>query len=355
MRIYKIIITTLLLLQISTVPSNGCTSAVVGATMSKSGRPMLWKHRDTGTEHNFIDRVANPGNLTYVALFNGGDSLRREAWMGMNEAGFAIMNTASYNLMPDTATYKDREGEVMRMALERCRTLADFTNLLDTLPRPMGVQANFGVIDATGAGGYFETDDYSYTPFMLDEDTGMIIRTNYSMTGNDSTGMGYIRYENACHLLNPDSPDTRLSPADFTEKASRSFYHSLADIDFLADTAYHYAVDQDFIPRKLSSASIVIEGGTLPSDYIMWTVLGYPPVSSVVPVTIDNVPDCVLPTEPGLRAKACNEAIERKRKVFDIRRGNGPRYVNLDYIRRISAEKRDESMRTYNTYGKSSL
>ena len=45
-----------------------------------------------------------------MALFNGGDSLLREAWVGVNEAGFAVMNTASYNLAPDTALVRDREG-----------------------------------------------------------------------------------------------------------------------------------------------------------------------------------------------------------------------------------------------------
>lgn len=84
-----------------------------------------------------------------MALYNGGDSLLAEAWMGLNDAGFAIMNTASYNLAPDTASVKDREGIVMRLALERCRTLDDFETLLDTLPRPLGVQANFGVLDAS--------------------------------------------------------------------------------------------------------------------------------------------------------------------------------------------------------------
>ncbi len=326
---------------------DACTSAVVGASRSKNGHAMLWKHRDTGTEHNFIDRISKPGHLTYIALFNGGDSLRNDAWMGMNEAGFAIMNTASYNLMPDTASYKDREGEVMRMALERCITIDDFKNLLDTLPKPMGVQANFGVIDATGNGGYFETDDYSYTPFLLNDSTDLIVRTNFSFTGNDSTGMGYIRYNNACHLIENHTDGYLLSTADFTENLSRSFYHSLLNKDFLSDPSIKYAIDQDFIPRLSSSASIVIESGNSPADYVMWTVLGYPPVSSVVPVRINDVPDSVLPTEPGLRAKACNEAIRLKRLAFDIRRGSGKRYVNLDFIRKIEKEKRAESAAAY--------
>lgn len=330
--------------------SKSCTSAIVGPGLSKNSHAMLWKHRDTGTEHNFIDRVSGNGHLSYIALFNGGDSLRREAWMGMNEAGFAIMNTASYNLMPDTATFKDQEGEVMRMALERCRTIKDFTNLLDTLPKPMGVQANFGVIDMTGAGGYFETDDYKYTPFLLNDSADLIIRTNFSFTGNDEDGMGYIRYNTATKLLSEIIVDKKLCPADFTENLSRSFYHSLYGKDIAADTSFHYIVDQDFIPRKISSASIVIESDSTPEGYVMWTVLGYPPVSNVVPATIDFVPECLLPIEDGLRAKACNEAIERKRQVFDIKRGSGPKYVNMDYVREQNELQRKKSMETYDNF-----
>ena len=71
--------------------TQACTSMIVGARASANGRPLLWKHRDTGTEHNFVDTVCRPGQYKYVALFNGGDSLRSEAWMGLNDTGFGIM------------------------------------------------------------------------------------------------------------------------------------------------------------------------------------------------------------------------------------------------------------------------
>ena len=35
----------------------------------------------------------------------------------MNDAGFAIMNTASYNLKNDTVSVMDKEGAVMAIAL----------------------------------------------------------------------------------------------------------------------------------------------------------------------------------------------------------------------------------------------
>jgi hypothetical protein len=345
----KLIIPALLLL---TSPVFACTSMIIGSKASANGRPMLWKHRDTGAEDNFVERVAHDGTLTYVALFNGGDSLLSEAWMGVNEAGFAIMNTASYNLAPDTAKIKDREGLVMSRALQVCHSIDDFKNLLDTLPKPLGVQANFGVIDALGNGAYFETNDYTYTPFYLsDTDNDVLVRTNYSVSGNDSTGMGYIRYDNACHILADRISDGGFIPQDFTERASRSFYHSLLNKDMLADSTAHWAVDQDFIPRRISSASIVIEGVKLSentSDATMWTTIGYPPLSHVQKVTINNVPDGLRPLQPGYKSADCNEVISRKRKAFSINRGNGQHYVNLDYIRSQEPQQRLLSIKAYN-------
>ncbi len=64
---------------------------------------MLWKHRDTSQEANFVERsAATDSTFAYVALYNAGDSTLAEAWTGMNSRGFAIMNTASYNLAHTT-------------------------------------------------------------------------------------------------------------------------------------------------------------------------------------------------------------------------------------------------------------
>ncbi len=44
--------------------------------------------------NNFLYRVEQPGKIGFVGLFNGADELNLdEAWMGMNDAGFVILNT----------------------------------------------------------------------------------------------------------------------------------------------------------------------------------------------------------------------------------------------------------------------
>ncbi len=346
--------TTILLFLAAIVPAEACTSMIVSARASTSGRPLLWKHRDTGADNNFLQRVeAVDGHQGYVALFNAGDSLLAEAWMGMNDSGFAIMNTASYNLAPDTAKLKDCEALVMTKALQKCTTVDDFELLLSTLPKPMGVQTNFGVIDAHGGAAYFETDDWKWTRFDVDEQPeGVMIRTNHSMTGVEGEGSGYIRYVTTERLTRDAVRDRCVTPELLTEVLSRSFYHSLLDCDFLAE-GKRYAVNQDFIPRDISTSSIVVEGvveGQSPSEIRMWAVLGYPPCASVEHVTLTEIPDACLPHGPEMRSPACDEAMRLRETTFPFTGGSGKKYIDFDVLRLINDEMYRRSLEIYSRF-----
>lgn len=326
------IIALIVSLIVSAAEIFACTSAIVGRGASELGRPLLWKHRDTGFENNFVARVdaQNPSEYDFIALFNAEDSTLSEAWIGLNREGFAVMNTASYNLAPDTAAYKDREGVLMAQALRRCRSLADFEMMLDTLPRPMGVQANFGAIDAFGNGAYYETCDTGYVKYPLVDDE-VLIRTNYSYSGTTDAGFGYIREQNAKCLLAPYIANRSVSPEVFTEILSRSFYHSLLDKDY-AKSNEKWIVDQDFIPRRSSSASVVVEGvevGESPRLAIMWTAIGYPPCSYVLPVMVDSVPEELQPNPNTWHSSLCDSVVARKYEVFSINRGSGSHYLDI--------------------------
>lgn len=323
-----------------------CTSAIVGGHLTPDGRPLLWKHRDTGTEHNFVACVAahSPGEADFVALFNADDTLLREAWIGVNSHGFAVMNTASYNLAPDTASYRDMEGVIMARALKSCRTVADFAILLDSLPKPLGVQANFGVIDSLGNSAYFETGDYGYTIYdVADSPEGYIIRTNYSCSGDSTCGYGYIRLQNAEALIRPFVEAGKVTPETFTECLSRSFYHSLLGRDML-DCTDRWIVDQDFIPRYSSSASVVIDGG------VMWTVIGYPPCSYVLPATVEYVP-AQLAADPATgRSALCDTVVARKHEVFPVKRGSGQHYIDAVRLKSYCDSCRSVSLDNYREY-----
>ena len=312
-----------------------CTSAIVSGEKTKNGRPLLWKHRDTDEEDNVIDRIAATSRtFEYVALYNASDSMRKEAWIGFNSEGFAIMNTAVYNLKDDTVSDMDKEGLVMTEALKYCVTVDDFENLLKSMPKPLGVEANFGVIDALGNGAYFETYNYAYVKFDLkDSPTGVLTRTNYAYAGRVDEGKGYIREQNELALLEPYLATNKITPELFTETISRSFYHSLLDKDF-THSGEQWIVDQDFIPRYSSTATIVIEG-VLPEEdpslTTMWVGLGYPPCSEIKAVWLDRngIPDGLKAFSSNGHAPLCDSALAKKREVFSILRGNGRHYLNL--------------------------
>ncbi|MDE6296634.1 MAG: C45 family peptidase [Muribaculaceae bacterium] len=327
--------------------AEACTSAIISADLNPYGRPILWKHRDTSTTDNKVEYIPSDGvSQAYVALYNAADMGLNEAWMGMNESGFAVMNTASYNLKDDKVSNKkmDKEGFVMTKALRSCKTVDDFANLLDTLPRPMGVEANFGVIDAFGNGAYFETNNHSFIRFDLkDAPDGMLVRTNYSHAGRPKEGYGYVREANAECLLAPYAEKKAITSELLTEVISRTFYHDGFKKDFTmsGETAL---LDEDYIPRYKSTATIAIEGcmplqaeekvnpDILKDQYIMWTGIGYPPVAEIRAVRC--TPDGVDPDLKGNRVNGHSHlgdvAKAKRAQVFSSK--GKKKYINLPLL-----------------------
>lgn len=339
----------------ATTAAIACTSAIVGRASARHGRMLMWKHRDSGAQHSFIARVEpTDTSMAYVALFNAGDSLRREAWIGYNSAGFAVMNTASYNLAPDTAQVRDREGLIMSEALRRCHTLADFTALLDSALRhsPIGVQANFGVVDAAGGGAYVECNDHGYKVFPLsDEPAGFMVRTNFSYSGGSEKRLGAVRYRDAMHLLADPAARADISAELFTDTLSRSFYNDEARRDY-ADGKTRYTPDKgEMIPRRTSTASVVIEG-PLPGEdpaatMIMWVAPGFPPASHVQAVRLDSVPQSVSAQGVAGESPMSREAFQHRQRTFPRKNKHGQWLLDLQYILPLSEAQRQRSLAEY--------
>lgn len=329
----QIILSIAILLGI--IQGSACTSAIVSGSLTKDGRPILWKHRDTGEENNKVARTtAKDGTFEYIALYNASDKNNREAWIGYNTEGFAIMNTASYNIKDDNVKKMDEEGIIMAEALATCSTVNDFERLLITHKKPLRVEANFGVIDALGNGAYFETNNTTYTKFDLkDTPQGIIVRTNYSHSGRKDEGYGYIREQNAIDLLAPYIANKSISPEVFTEYISRSFYNSLIGKDFSKDSV-EWIVDQDFIPRRISTATTCIEGvlkNESPLLTTMWIGIGYPPCSEIrMARTGENgIPIELQASTLNGHSSLCDTVVKRKNDVFPIKRGSGKSYLNI--------------------------
>ena len=277
-----------------------------------------------------------------MGLVNAIDSSGNEIWAGVNEAGFAIMNSASYNLKAakDTTKLKDREGLLMKLALKICRNLSDFETLLDTLPKPLGVESNFGVIDASGGAAYYETDNYHYTKLDVNDPrvapSGYLIHTNYSFTGRINEGYGYIRFQMAQNLFQKAVASNQLTPEFILQQVSRSLKHGLTGVD-LTQSKQDFAILRDYIPRRSSVSVILIKGvkaGENPARTVMWAMPGFPLTSVAMPLWVANMDDlpAILLPGPDHRAPLCQAALQLKKQCFPIRRGSGPNYLNLPVV-----------------------
>ena len=112
----------------------------------------------------------------------------------------------------------------------------------------------------------------------------------------------------------------------------------LCDPVFSPQNAKGWFIDQDFIPRRSSTCSIVIEGvkpGEDPLNTIMWTVMGYPPAGICIPLWVQmgsSQPSLLLGQGENNRSPLCEKAVALKHRVFSVERGNGSRYMHFSLI-----------------------
>ena len=272
------IVLTLLLILLPAVYSLACTSVIVSSKVSSDGRPIMLKHRDSGCLDSHIEYFKGE-KYNFIALVD--DNARTEPqssvpfkgteiWTGTNSEGFCIMNTATYDLKDDDvpSSLMDREGQVMYMALSKCRELADFEKLLDGLERPIGVEANFGVIDAHGGAAYYEVNNSKWVKFDVNAlPEGYMVVTNFTRTGRKEDRKGVDRYE-------------------YVENIMKSSDLSKIDHKFIFSMISRSGAP---VLRDISSSSTVYEGvrnGENPLHTVMWTALGYPVSAVYVPLMV---------------------------------------------------------------------
>lgn len=137
-----------------------CTSVIVTGTAAKDGRAILMKNRDTSEVQNApVYTPATDDTFAFVAV--------NSMWMGMNEKGLAVMNTAMPAL---SASFNpgSYNGVLNRKILEICQNVTDMeaklkakdSPLLPNLSMPdLSVATCVGVIDRHGVGAFFEIGD----------------------------------------------------------------------------------------------------------------------------------------------------------------------------------------------------
>ena len=323
-------------------PLLACTSVIVSGRVTKDGRPMIFKHRDSGNVHNMM-LVVQGRKYRYLGLVNAGDTLPKDVWGGYNEAGFGIVNTAAYNLNGNGGD-TDGDGILIRKALELCATLEDFERLMDTVKKPRDVNSNFAVLDAKGGCAYYETGNYKYVKFDVNDPAvapdGYLMRTNFGTTGNHKLDQGVERYQAITAFMAEACKEGHLEHDYLITHISRYLKHGVTQLDMYdmmpeTETDTCYVSFHDYIARY-STASVVLVQGVRPDESplntISWTIMGWPLTTIAMPLAL--LPSGKLPTlvtDDGTgHSRLCEMGLQLKSRVFTLKKGNNTAfYGNL--------------------------
>ena len=323
-------------------PLLACTSVIVSGRVTKDGRPTIFKHRDSGKVHNMM-LVVQGKKYHYLGLVNAGDTLPKDVWGGYNEAGFGIVNTAAYNLNGNGGD-TDGDGILIRKALELCATLEDFERLMDTVKKPRDVNSNFAVLDAKGGCAYYETGNYKYVKFDVNDPAvapdGYLMRTNFGTTGNHKLDQGVERYQAITAFMAEACKEGHLEHDYLITHISRYLKHGVTQLDMYdmmpeTETDTCYVSFHDYIARY-STASVVLVQGVRPDESplntISWTIMGWPLTTIAMPLAL--LPSGKLPTlvsnDGTGHSRLCEMGLQLKSRVFTLKKGNNTAfYGNL--------------------------
>ncbi|MGQ9708393.1 MAG: carcinine hydrolase/isopenicillin-N N-acyltransferase family protein [bacterium] len=295
------------------LPLYACTIGAFSPLATQENRPILWKNRDVHNPDQEMRFFSGP-RYSFIANVYAGETLN--VWAGINEAGFAIMNSNSYNLSGDGGQSDD--GNIMRQALGNCGSVEDFARLLDSL-NIIGREtpANYGVFDSTSTTAIFEASYTSYTRYDANLDSlGFLLRANFSMSGGPSRLLGKNRYERAMQLCSLELQKGKIAINFIIQSLCRD----LGQVDFdpyplpylgwVEPLPYGYLPTDTTICRYLTRSALIMVGpkpGSTPKTAMMWVLLGEPVATLPVPLWVQGG---AVPGELDghLTAAICDEA-----------------------------------------------
>ncbi|UCF64455.1 MAG: T9SS type A sorting domain-containing protein [bacterium] len=318
-------------------PSEGCTIGVAAGRATPDGRPLLWKTRDGITIDNEVYyQTVYP--LDYVCVISAG--VTSYSWMGVNEKGFAIINSASTDLPAGTSGMGN--GSLMTYALGYCPTVAAFQHLLDsTNLSGRQTQANFGVIDSTGAAAIFETAATQYWKFdandTIQAPDGYVLRTNFAFNGGGTGGIE--RYNRTCDLISDFYAGDSLNYRSLLRYQMRDFsdyYSNPFQVPYpgqILPTLPNGYIYTDVSICRNSTISTAVIHGVLPAEpanlSTLWVILGQPAGAMAVPywpVGPTPVASNGIPTAP-----LCDQANLIRANLFD--QPSYPNFINTYKLR----------------------
>ncbi len=325
-----------------------CTTAVISGKATNDGRALIWKLRDTDYLKNYAKQFpSEDGKYAFIGIVNSVDSVGNEVWGGNNEVGFAIMNSASFNVnLDDSVKVKDKEGFFMKKALETCKTLEDFENLLSNSQKPMGLAAHFGVIDAKGGAAFYEVNNYTWTKYDANDPNvapeGYILRTNFSETGKPNVGYGFVRLQTAEQLFTETTKEKPLDYRSVIQNFSRCLYNPITKNNYKEmyenEPASDRFIHSDNLITSYGSAScIVIQGvkdNELPQFTTMWTMIGYPNTCIALPLWISEseLPNTIIYNDSLKNSKLNQYNMSLLKKCYPIDNPDGYHYLKISKL-----------------------
>ncbi|MBD3222587.1 T9SS type A sorting domain-containing protein [bacterium] len=205
--------------------AGACTIGVAAGRATDDGRPLLWKVRDNGAVPDNEVHHNTSLLIPYTAVVTADGAADSPAWMGANRHGFAIVNANALDLEQPA---QRANGEFMRLALGSCRSVAEFTALLEATAGIRDTHGSFGVIDSTGAALMIEASrDSSWTFDTRDTDRGVIVRTNFACVdtaGSDGSDLaGWERFVRSRDLIDGWVDHGELTVANLAGQHARDF------------------------------------------------------------------------------------------------------------------------------------
>jgi hypothetical protein len=233
----------------------------------------------------------------------------------------------------------------MKLALQTCATVDDFEALLArSNSGGRDVSANFGVIDAKGGAATFETGKKGYVRFDAsaanDGAKGLLVRSNYSRSGGNDAGSGFLREARGVGLLGPLAAAGKLDARAILEAAARDVTNPAIGSTGL-DAGPPLVYTADSICRLDTVAAVVLEApaaGEGPEAAAMWVVPSLPVTGAAVPVfpAAAAVP-AFLRTgrDPAPRAAS---SLALRARLYPETRGEKKRYMDRRALAAVRAE-----------------
>lgn len=269
------------LLLISILTGWACTIGIINGSATTDGRPILWKSRGAGSNVQVFHE--DQYTYQYVGSGNGGSEY---AWMGMNEAGFAIANAMVGDL--------DRlpgNGDCMLQALRNYSTIDEFLVFLDsTNVTGRETHTCYVAFDATGTAVVIEAGSNEYWVYNTeDSEYGFMTRTSFSYAGSGPPGSDDMMTT----VLTELAQEGPISWQDIFPYIIRGYYYNEYDPvpipypDYWNMNLPYGYVTSDYSNNMTGFTSVALMQGALPEEEpwlsTMWTALGPPTCGIATP------------------------------------------------------------------------